>query len=58
LPGAIQPESKRGLLGHAAAGALSTGRPSGDEAVDALSGGAIKLESMRGLLNHAAAGVF
>jgi hypothetical protein len=60
--GAIKLESKRGLLGHAAAGALSagvslaTGRPPDDAAGGALSAGAIKLESKRGLLGHAAAG--
>jgi len=49
-PSSIKPESKRVLLGHAAAGALSTGHPLGSEAADALSAGAIKLESMPGHL--------
>jgi len=52
--GAIKPESKRGLLGYAAAGALSTDHQLGDDAADALSAG-IKHESKRGQLGHAAA---
>jgi len=38
-------ENKRGLLGHAAAGAFSTGRLPGDEAADVLSADAIKQSS-------------
>jgi len=62
--GAIKIESERGLLGPAAASALSagtitklesTGRPPNDAAADTLSAGANKPESKRGRLGHAAA---
>jgi len=45
--GANKPESKRGLLGNAAAGALSMVRQHGDEAADALSAGAIRYRHVR-----------
>jgi len=62
--GAIKIESERGLLGPAAASALSagtitklesTGRPPNNAAADTLSAGANKPESKRGRLGHAAA---
>jgi len=56
LAGAIKIESKRGLLGHAAVGALLTGCPPGDDAASALSTGANDIKSKHGLLGHAAAG--